>query len=244
MHHFDKGKAVILSMDAERLREEFARRGPWVTRFQIEGEEYGGSFDPALGGRVEDFFRVFPGVRSILELGCLEGGHTFALARQPSLARVLGLDARPQNIARARFVQDLLRSKNVEFAQADLEETNLTGFGEFDAVFCSGLLYHLWEPWKLVEQIPRVAPRLFIWTHYAPENEATLTRGNWRGREQVEGGKDEPLSGMKPKSFWLTLESLLQLLRSAGFTSIKILENNLEHSNGPAVRIAASLVGA
>lgn len=128
--------------------------------------------------------------------------------------------------------------------EADLEKTDLAQFGKFDAVFCSGLLYHLFEPWKLIEQIPRVAPRLFIWTHYAREEEAVVQRDGWRGREQAEGGAHEPLSGLNPTSFWLALESLLQILQSAGFVSVEILENNLEHSNGPAVRIAASLAGA
>lgn len=48
--------------------------------------------------------------------------------------------------------------------------------GQFDAVFCSGLLCHLPEPWKLIEQMPRIAPKLFIWTHYPDDATADLVR--------------------------------------------------------------------
>jgi hypothetical protein len=66
-------------------------------------------------------------------------------------------------------------------------------------------------------------------------------RQNFRGREFVEGGIDEPLSGMSPKSFWLTLESLKSALTFAGFDSIQIVRDDPGHLNGPAVTIAASI---
>jgi len=222
------------------LKTEFEKRGPWITHFEVNGIKSGGTFPALEDERVVQFFLAFPDARTILELGSLEGGHTFALARRRGVERVLGIEARKSNIERARFMQDLLRVDDVKFVQADLEKTALNEFGKFDAIFCSGLLYHLPEPWKLIAEIARIAPRLFIWTHYADES-AQEIRQNFRGREFVEGGIDEPLSGMSPKSFWLTLESLKSALTSAGFDSIKIVRDEPSHPNGPAVTIAASI---
>ncbi len=221
------------------LEAEFAKRGPWITHYVIDGVESGGSFRALEDERINQFFGSFPNVRTILELGSLEGGHTIALARHPGVERVLGIEARAANIARARFAQKLLRINNVDFVEADLEKTDLKTFGKFDAVFCSGLLYHLPEPWKLIAQFPCVAPRLFVWTHYAEENPDNLTINGLNGREYEEGGPDEPLSGVSPKSFWLTLDSLKKTLAKAGFDSIRILHDDPKHCHGPAVTIAA-----
>lgn len=222
------------------LKTEFEKRGPWITHFEVNGITSGGTFPALEDERIVQFFQAFPDVRTILELGSLEGGHTFALAQHPRVERVLGIEARKSNIERARFMQDLLRANNVKFIQADLEKTKLNEFGKFDAIFCSGLLYHLPEPWMLIASMAHVAPRLFVWTHYADES-AREVRQNFRGQEFVEGGIDEPLSGMSPKSFWLTLESLKAVLNLAGFDAIQIVRDDPNHPNGPAVTIAASI---
>jgi methyltransferase family protein len=224
------------------LKAEFAKRGPWITHYVVDGVESGGSFHALEDERIDQFFELFPDVRTILELGSLEGGHTIALARHPGVERVLGIEARATNIARARFAQELLRIDNADFVEADLEKADLTAFGTFDAIFCSGLLYHLPEPWKLIGQFPHVAPRLFIWTHYTEENPDNLTMNGLRGREYEEGGRNEPLSGVSPKSFWLTLDSLKQVLMNAGFDSIQILRDDPQHCHGPAVTLSAELV--
>ena len=120
------------------LKAEFAKRGPWITHYVIDGVESGGNFRALEDERIDQFFESFPRVHSILELGSLEGGHTFALARHPAVERVLGVEARATNIARARFVQPLLHIDNADFMEADLEKADLTTFGKFDAVFARG----------------------------------------------------------------------------------------------------------
>jgi SAM-dependent methyltransferase len=222
------------------LRSEFAKREPWITRFVIDGVDYGGQFVALADHRVDQFFECFPKVRTILDLGSLEGGQTFALARHPGVEHVVGLEARASNIEKTRFVQELLHISNARFVEADLEKTDLVSFGKFDAVFCSGLLYHLPEPWKLIDQIPQVASNLFIWTHYADDLQADRSMDGFNGKEYVEAGLDEPNAGMSPKSFWLTLGSLIKALTISGFQTIRIVENDLKHANGPALTLAAT----
>lgn len=233
------------------LWTEFEKRGPWITKFVIGGEEYGGGTDAMNDVRVDLFFRSFPEARRILELGSLEGGHTFNLAGRPGVGRVLGVEGREESVEKARFVQGVLGVENVEFAVANLETADLGRFGEFDAVFCSGLLYHLPEPWALIEKVSRVSPNLFIWTHYANGDAAeaavpalrkarNTTRNGFEGWEYGEHGLKDPLSGMSPSSFWPTLDGLKRMLAEHGFEEVHIIKDNPKNPHGPAVTLAAS----
>lgn len=236
--------------DITPLHAEFEKRGPWVTRFVIDGVEYGGGSDAMKDVRVDQFFRFFPNAGRILELGSLEGGHTFNLASRPGADYVLGVEGRRENVERAEFVRGLLGVENVEFRTANLEEADLASFGEFDAVFCSGLLYHLPEPWKLIEQISRVSPNLFVWTHYARGDVAdsdlqvlkgarNTVRNGLEGWEYREGGLKDPLSGMSPSSFWPTLDGLRDMLKTHGFEEIHLIRDNPNNPHGPAITLAA-----
>jgi hypothetical protein len=225
------------------LTSEFAKLGPWVFQFRIDGQDYGGAISAIGDARVDQFFRFAPKAETILELGALEGAHTFILAQRPGVKRVLALEGREFNLRKARFVQELLHVPNAEFAEANLENTDLAALGKFDAVFCSGLIYHLPEPWKLISQLPALAPNLFIWTHYAPEADSEVVPGGLRGSIHPEGGAAEPLSGMSPTATWLTLGSLIASLTQSGYASVQVIHNDQTHPNGPAVTIGATTAG-
>ena len=233
------------------LRREFERRGPWVTKFVIGDVEYGGKIDAMRDPRVDQFFRAFPSAGRILELGSLEGGHTFSLASRPHVSRVLGIEGRRESVERARFVQQLLGVTNVGFEPANVESADLSAFGEFDAVFCSGLLYHLPEPWRLIENVAKVSPNLFLWTHYARgdvseaggralKGAENTTVNGFEGWAYKERGLADPLSGMSPSSFWPTLDGLKEMLKKSGFGEIEVIRDNPNNPDGPAVTLAAA----
>jgi SAM-dependent methyltransferase len=223
------------------LASQFAKLAPWVFRFRIDGDDYGGTTSAVGDVRVERFFRFAPNAANILELGALEGAHTFILAERPGVKRVLALEGREVNLRKARFVQELLHVENAQFAQTNLEEGDLAALGRFDAVFCSGLLYHLPEPWRLIKKLRDVAPKLFIWTHYAAESEAQILPDGRRGKIHFEGGRDEPLSGMSSTATWLTLGSLITSLTASGYENIHLIHHDPTHANGPAVTIGATI---
>ena len=225
--------------ESRDLAAEFATLGPWIYQFQIAGQTYGGGISAVGDVRVERFLGYAPKARTILELGSLEGAHSFILAENAE--RIVALEGREANLRKARFVQQLLEIRNVKFEQANLEEADLTPFGKFDAVFCCGLLYHLPEPWRLLERLPAVAPLLFIWTQYAADNEARDIGRGLRGKTHIEGGADEPLSGLSPTATWLTLASLRDLLRACGYKRVDVIYDDPAHPNGPAVTIGARL---
>ncbi|HVE55363.1 MAG TPA: class I SAM-dependent methyltransferase [Pyrinomonadaceae bacterium] len=219
---------------------EFEKLKPWVTKFHIEGKDYGGNFDALNDVRIGQFFDVFPKVKSVIELGSLEGGHSFALAKSPVVEKVLAVEGREKNIEKAKLVQDIFGDQKVEFVQGDIEKLDFQQFGTFDAVFCSGLLYHLPKPWELIPKLARVSPNIFIWTQISEEAKAKKMREGWRGKIYREGGFFDPLSGLSKKSFWLSLGSLIGLLTANGYREIKIIEHNLAHPNGAAVTLAAT----
>ena len=142
------------------IAAEFERLGPWVTSFEIDGHAYGGGYDAAL--RIGQFAECFPGASTILELGSLEGGHSVCLAQLPGVSKVVSIEGRTENIERARFVVKLLGLTNVEFVRANLEDFDLASLGGFDAVFNCGLLYHLPEPWTLLQNVARMTDHMYL----------------------------------------------------------------------------------
>jgi SAM-dependent methyltransferase len=190
-----------------------------VTRFQIDGRSYGGWRDFADDDRVQDCSARFAPCR-VLELGCLEGGQTIELARRGF--QVVGVEAREENVRRARWICRLFKT-GASVVCADLEKIPLATFGRFDLIFCSGLLYHLPSPWKLMEQFPAVAPALFLSTHYAEEREVTVN--GLTGRWYKELGRSDPLSGLSPRSFWPTRDALLTLLEANGYHDLEIVRD-------------------
>jgi SAM-dependent methyltransferase len=226
-----------------QLDKQFAALGPWIYQFEIGGRSYGGGISAIGDVRVERFFQQAPHPETILELGSLEGAHSFMLAQRPGVQRVVALEGRDANLRKARFVQSLFQISNVEFAQANIEHADLGAFGKFDAIFCCGLLYHLPEPWRLIQQCASVAPLLFIWTQYSSEKEARDLGNGLRGKTHIEGGPDEPLSGMSATATWLTLDSLRDLLVRSGYGTVKIIHDDPTHVNGPAVTIGAMRAG-
>ena len=219
---------------------EFEKQKPWITKFHIAGEDYGGNFDALNDARIAQFFEIFPNAGSVLELGSLEGGHSFALAQNPKIKRVVAVEGRQHNVQKSEFIKELLNDEKVEFVQADIEKMDFGQFGSFDAVFCSGLLYHLPKPWELIPKLARISQNIFIWTQISEEAKAKKMREGWRGKFYREGGLFDPLSGLSRKSFWLSLGSLIGLLTVNGYKEVKIIEHNLTHPNGHAVTLAAT----
>lgn len=224
------------------LGQEFARRAPWVTRFHIGGASYGGHYDAGTDQRLDLLHAQFPQARRILELGCLEGGHSFALAARPQVEQVVAVEGRAASLERARFVQRALgveHAGKVSFVQANVERDPLTPLGAFDAVLCLGVLYHLPRPWTLLAEMRRAAPATLLWTHVAPEG-ARLRLGGYRGRLYPEWRfLWEPLSGLSAYSFWPTRSELLRMLADAGYARSNVLHDDPHHEHGPAITIAA-----
>ena len=222
------------------LEAEFAARGPWMTRFWIDGAPYGGQHDLNRDPRFATAARTLGGLagKRVLELGALEGGHSISLAEQG--ATVVALEGREANYERARWIAARLGVEGIRFVLADVRTANLDVYGRFDLVLNSGLLYHLDEPWELLARLAPLAPRMFIWTHYV-DDAAAIERVSVAGRElrgalRPEYGIADPLSGLQPASFWPTHDALIAMLRLTGW-SVVAADTQPGHPDGPGITL-------
>ena len=113
-------------------------------------------------------------------------------------------------------------------------------FGRFDAVLCSGLLYHLPRPWELLDRLPAAAPGLLLATHYAAAGAVDTSVDGIPGHWYTEQGYTDSLSGLSPRSFWMTVPAIVERLRSAGYARVDVVRDEPDiNPNGPHVTIAA-----
>jgi ubiquinone/menaquinone biosynthesis C-methylase UbiE len=170
--------------------------------------------------------------RSLVDLACLDGAHALGFARLGF--DVLGVEVRDANFAVCRYVQEQAKLANLRYVQDNA--WNLASHGQFDVVFCSGLLYHLDRPREFIRLLGNACREtLILNTHFAPDHETSdfdlspvTEHEGLRGRwfvEPLAGGtveRDRALwsSWDNARSFWLMKPDLLQCLHEAGFEVI------------------------
>jgi len=179
---------------------------------------------------IEFAFRGDIAGKRIVDLGCLEGGYTVEFARMGMEA--LGIEVRRSNFAACEYVRAHLALPNLRFVRDDV--WNIKKYGEFDAVFCCGLLYHLDRPLEFLKMISPLCRRLLILnTHLARETpNPNFSLGEMTEHEGVPGRwlhEFDPTSPdldpeeirwsswSNPRSFWPRQEYILDALRKFGF---------------------------
>ena len=100
---------------------------------------------------------------SLLDLGPLEGAHTYQLARF-GVDRILAIEANAEAFLKCLIVKEILETPRCRFLLGlkFLQESP----DQFDMIFCSGILYPMENPFELVKAISRHTGRVFLWTHY------------------------------------------------------------------------------
>ena len=213
----------------QKLQEKFQERGPWQTRFQMQGRTYGGAFHVPDENPLQRQFLEFCALpQRVLELGCMEGGRTFPLAR--CCGNVIAVDGRREHLQRARWMADQLRIGNVSFLEMDLEAADLQTLGHVDVVYNVGLLYLLQEPWRLLRQLAEISPAMLLLTHLADPDQERVTRCGYRGALTTEHPGD-PIGGLRSQAFrpadrW----ELERMLEETGWT-----EHSLFREEGTAL---------
>ncbi|HEX6179177.1 MAG TPA: class I SAM-dependent methyltransferase [Thermoanaerobaculia bacterium] len=173
----------------------------------------------------------------VADLGSLEGGVSFELAREGH--EVTGIEGRPSNFEKAELIRRYAGLPNLRFELRDVKTLGEHG-GTFDAVVCCGLLYHLDNPFSFLRTLRKVTgPEglLFIDTHVAPDDPsahggtyaaalspiATLDGYEGRWFAEPSGGSvlDQQWSAVSnERSFWPTRRALIRAIHHAGFPTI------------------------
>lgn len=234
-------------MEPGEIERRAAELGPWVSSF-----EFGGAVYPRQNGtvvtheveprtdlhrrRVADFFAAFPDAGRILEMGILEGADTVLLAARPGTG-VVGIEGREENLARARFLIDLHGLTNVELLLGDVETMDLGGLGEFDAVMCAGLLYHLTRPWEMLAGLRKITRGLYLQTHYWNQKTGTHPVNGYTVKAVSETYPEPRLRGLAKQVLWLDRKSLLAAIRDAGFDRAEVI---MDEAEGPVSTIVVT----
>ena len=98
--------------------------------------------------------------KTVLDIGTWDGYFSFEFERRG--AKVLAIDIWSEAaLANFLFARNKLDSK-VEYKRLDVHDLDPRLIGEFDIVFCAGLLYHTRYPLKALERIRSVTKGLLI----------------------------------------------------------------------------------
>jgi hypothetical protein len=204
----------------------------------------------------EQFFGGFSGW-TILELGPLEGGHSYMFQNR-NAQKVIAIEANTRAFLKCLCIKEILKLDRVEFKLGDFMSFLENSNSKYDMVFASGVLYHMEEPVRLIKLISAVTDRLFVWTHYY-EQSVILAKKELKRKfglvmpveydamsyECAEHKYSDALNwigfcgGPKPISRWLTRNSIIKALTRYGFSDLQINFDQIDHPNGPAFAICA-----
>ncbi|HYA16861.1 MAG TPA: methyltransferase domain-containing protein [Bryobacteraceae bacterium] len=253
-------------MTTEQIRQGIADLGPWFYRF-----DFGGGLEttPAIPASVVDIFetRLLMANRAIdahfggrlsgiecLDIGCHEGFYSLAMSRRGA-RRVTGIDARPENLRRARFVADAMGITNIQYSLGRVETLAADLGRTFELTLFLGVLYHVEDPMRCLRQVAAVTGELcVIETQVVDEVEGFA---EWGSREwtrpyqgilavidesgEFDAGNRE--TGVSPMATCPSPKALLYMLKQAGFRRAEILAPQAgayeQHARGKRVVCAA-----
>jgi SAM-dependent methyltransferase len=168
----------------------------------------------------------------ILDLGCGEG--VYAVEAGLRGAQVLAVDARTQRMDAGAACAARHGLDNVTFRQEDVRRVRRETHGEFDAVFCLGILYHLdaTDVFTLLENVHQLCRSVTVidtLITLEPDVEVTHRERSYEGERYREHADDDSEEVRRSRvlksldntySFKFTKASLVRALSDIGFSSV------------------------
>lgn len=219
-----------ISLNPDLLNSEFNRLAsettPWVSGFKFRDNWYGGNYRPLDDGRLDLFRQHFPDANKVLEIGCLEGGHSVRL-KQLGVKEVIAFDGRDTNIKKAEFIRACYgySESDIRFVHGDAETFDFSTIGSVGAILCIGVLYHLINPSRMIQQLSKLSNALFIWTHFNPKVSAF----------HPEGDIKSPTAGLSKRSLWLSKDALLRMFTRHDYRIV--FQREEPNPNGPCITL-------
>jgi len=201
----------------------------------------------------------------VLELGPLEGGHTAML--EQAGAKVTAIEANHASFLKCLIVKNFLGLK-ANFLLGDFSKLGPGLDDGYDLIVASGVLYHSTGPTDLLASLQLKSDHLFLWTHYFEEDPSKwhpALQGDLSKRFGIDSPQSVDVGGVsyalfeqrygdalgwggfcggpEQTSLWMTREGILGLLRSFGYSKIRISFDEPGHVGGPAFCVYASRSG-
>lgn len=235
--------------------------GEWASKFPepFEDLKAGSSLlfgDPRISWAAEQLGGVEG--KNVLELGPLEGGHTYML-EQLGAASILSIEANTRAFLKCLIAKEILGMKRAHFLCGDFVEYLRNNDQRFDVAIASGVPYHMKNPVELIALLSKVTDNIFIWTHYydyniisnnsyIPKNkfgETTTFEFDDFQHELHRYYYDTALDSMgfcggsDVFSNWMSRGDILASLEHFGFDDVKVGFDHPQHPNGPAFALSA-----
>ncbi|QIC06184.1 class I SAM-dependent methyltransferase [Brevibacillus sp. 7WMA2] len=198
--------------------------------------------------------------KSVLELGPMEGAHSYLLEKKGNAASILGIEANTKCFLRCLVTKEVTNLQRVRYLCGDFVEFLKQTDQTFDVCFASGVLYHMVNPIMVLGLLKERCKKMYLWTHYFDENilqHSADYRLRFSGSQSAsEYGFAHTLyqhnylqvldsklfiGGTLPFSNWLSRQDLLAGLNHVGFQIDAISFDDPIYPNGPALAIVASV---
>lgn len=187
------------------------------------------------------------GVR-ILELGPLEGGHTYQL--EGLGADVTAIEGNAEAYLKCLVAKELLGMRSRFLLGNFVTHLQAQPADAWDLIFASGVLYHMVRPLELIALICRAAPRAYLWTHYydpernegfvgAMDSHESVTAEHFQ-KDYGDRSHGRFWGGLASASRYLKADDIVAAFRAFGHDRVEVLETNLEHPHGPCFTLATS----
>lgn len=157
--------SIPLDSSKEDLIERINRLGPWVHAYFELGTDLvirppdDGNLNRILYirdivfGYLKETYDTKAVRSSLLDVGCNSGFFSME-ASKFGFGRVLGIDPRIRNIRKAEFAKGYLdEMRKVQFKVADILETTSQELGTFEVSLFLGVMYHLYNPMRALENL-------------------------------------------------------------------------------------------
>lgn len=237
-------------------------QGEWTSRLpEPLAQCQTGTIDLFDDGRIKWLASEIGGVtgKSVLELGPLEGGHTYMLA-QLGAAEITAVEANTRAFLKCLIVKELLNLQHTRFLCGNCIEYLRQAGPSFEVGVASGVLYHMQNPVELIALLAQRCTRhVFLWTHYydraiisaskihaprfnysQPAEYSGFRHTVYRQEYQKALGWGGFCGGSASISNWLSRDDLVRCLQYFGFTDLRFNFDAPNHPNGPALAIIAT----
>lgn len=194
---------------------------------------------------------------SLLELGPLEGGHTYMLQRAGA-ASIVAVDSNGRAYLKCLAVKELLGLDRAHFLLGEGTAYLSATEESFDVCLASGVLYHMSNPVALIAAISARVNRLIMWTHYYDPDVArvnTQMQRHMKGsRQATHDGFSHTLhvhrygtslrfagfaGGTESSANWLSRDDLMGCLEHYGWSDLQTAFEQRDHPHGPCLALVA-----